>query len=282
MSDGCLVRVESLLASLNEAEKKVAYFVLKNAKKVIDMTISEVASASQVSETTVFRFCRAIDYKGFQDFRISLAQDLVDSTTKNQLDKIKDTDDTRTIAHKVFGNTIENLHSTLKLLNYKELEEAYTLIKNARRILVIGVSTSAHIARFAADKLEHFGLWAEAVTDVHYQAMRASQLTKDDVLLAFSRSGNSRDVIEALLIAKEKNAKIIGVTCNKRSYFAKSVDISLIVRSKDTRFRDDILASRIEYIAVVDVLYTLLAVRDPEKAEKNHSLIWNAALGKQY
>ena len=277
----CLLRVKSSLPALNEAEKKVAHYLLGNAEAALNMTITQVASGSGVSETTVFRFCRSIDYRGFQDFRIALARDLVEPR-RQPVDLVKRTDEASAIADKVVHNTIESLQDTLRVIDYDGLERAYRAIKAAKNLLVVGVSMSGMTAQFAANKFVHFGLNAQAVTDVQFQAMRASQLKPNDVFLGFSRSGNARDIIEAALIAKEQGAVTIGVTNKMHSYFGKIVDILLSVISKDTRFRDDLLASRTEHLVVVDILYTMLAVRNPKRAAKHKKKLWDSVLGKQF
>ena len=277
----CLLRVKSFLPALNEAEKKVAQYLLDNAEAVLNMTITQVAASSAVSETTVFRFCRSIDYRGFQDFRIALARDLVEPR-RQPIDLVKRTDEASAIASKVAHNTIESIQDSLRVLNYDEIESAYRAIKAAKSLLVIGVSTSGMTAEFAANKFADFGLNAQAETDVQFQAMRAAQLGPKDVFLGFSRSGNARDIIEATLIAKEQGAVTIGVTNKMHSYFAKTVDILLSVISKDTRFRDDLLASRTEHLVVVDILYTMLAVRNPKRAAKHKKKLWDSVLGKQF
>ena len=277
----CLVRVKSFLSSLNEAEKKVGDYLLDNAEEVIDMTIAQVAVASSVSETTVFRFCRSIGYRGFQDFRIALTRDLWEPR-REPIDTVKRTDSADTIASKVVHNTIEVLQDTLKVIDPDELENAYQAIKAAKKILVVGVSMSGGTAEFAAKKLAHFGLNAHAEIDIQFQAMSASQLKSKDVLLGFSRSGNARDVIETTMIAKEQGAITIGVTNKMHSYFAKTVDILLSTISKDTRFRNDLLASRTEHFTVVDILYTMLAARNPRRAGIYKKKLWDSVLGKQF
>ena len=98
--------------------------------------------------------------------------------------------------------------------------------------------------------------------------MRASLLGPKDVLFAFSRSGDTRDTVEAVKIAKGKGATIIGVTNNLRSYFAKLLDIQLLVESKDSKFKWDVLASRIEHFCVVDAIYMMFAARNQRKVSK--------------
>ena len=50
-----LLKIENSLRAFNEAEKKAAEFILSNPQRVVDMTISDVAQESGISETTVFR-----------------------------------------------------------------------------------------------------------------------------------------------------------------------------------------------------------------------------------
>ena len=275
-----LIKIENSLRSLKEAEKKAAEFILANAQRVVDMTISDVAHESGVSESTVFRLCRALDFPGFRAFKLDLARQGA-IAVERPYEPVAADDNAEAIAYKVISITVESLQDTLQLLDYDELERAYQAMRDARKVLVIALSVSRTTAVFAADKLGFAGLDARAEVDVHFQAMRAAILSKGDVLLAFSRSGDTRDIIEAVQAAKQAGALTIGIVNNPRSFFAKLVDICLVTNSKETRFRNDLLASRIEHLAVVDVLFTMLAARDPERI-KGYQVMHDAALIKQY
>jgi DNA-binding MurR/RpiR family transcriptional regulator len=266
---------------MNAAEKKAAEFILANGERVLDMTISDVATVSGVSETTIFKLCRTLGYGGFRDFKLAFARQSVSQISK-PYEPAKQTDDAKTVAQKVTNVTVEILQDTLKVLDFDELERACTSLKKARKVFVMALSISRSTAIFAADKLSFFGIDAYHVIDTHLQAIRASLMTPKDVLLGFSRSGDTRDLIDVTQIAKTQGAKTIGVTNNPRPYFAKMVDIKLIARSKDTRFRNDILASRIEHLSIVDVLYTMMAVRNKSRASKLFKKINEAAAPKQY
>ena len=118
--------------------------------------------------------------------------------------------------------------------------------------------------------------------------MRASLLGPRDVLFAFSRSGDTRDIIDATQAAKTAGATIIGVTNNPRSFFAKLVNIKLVMKSRESRFRNDLLATRIEHLSVVDALFTALASREPARITPATGLCmtrsWanNAEFGKEF
>jgi RpiR family carbohydrate utilization transcriptional regulator len=59
---------------LRKSERKVADYILEHRAKVVQMRIVDLAAAAAVSEPTVVRFCRALDFDGFQDFKLNLAQ----------------------------------------------------------------------------------------------------------------------------------------------------------------------------------------------------------------
>ena len=55
-----------------------------------------------------------------------------------------------------------------------------------------------------------------------------------DVVIAISTSGNSKNVLEGIKVAKKKNAKIIGLLGNGGGIIAPSTDIPIIVNSSST------------------------------------------------
>src|SRR5687768_15800351 len=75
---GCLGRIRSARAGLKPAERAVADFVLGSGDRVMHMSVSETARDVGVGEATVIRFCRALGYRGYQEFKLRLAQDLVE------------------------------------------------------------------------------------------------------------------------------------------------------------------------------------------------------------
>jgi len=277
----CLIKMDSLLRNMNEAAERVAQFILKNPHLVIGMSISEVAEQSGVSESTVFRLCRNLDFGGFRQFKTALTHDMAIAPQKKH-DPVYESDDARSIAEKVVKITSRSLEETLQTLDYDELEKAYNAILNARKVLVVAISVSRSLADIAADKLSFFGIDAQACKDGILQGMRAALLTQNDVVLSFSRSGDSRDIIETVKAAKNKGATTIGITNSPRSYFAKIVDICIVVSSWDERFHDDLLSSRFEHMIVVDILYNMLAVRNSDRAEAYHRAVYDEAISKQY
>ena len=69
-------RISAEYYNLTAAEKKAADYVLSHQRKTQDMSITELAAASGVAEATVSRFCRRLGCKGYNAFRLAIANSI--------------------------------------------------------------------------------------------------------------------------------------------------------------------------------------------------------------
>ena len=67
-------RISAEYYQLTAAEKKVADYVTDHQRDTQIMSISDLAEACGVAEATITRFCRKLDYKGYNDFKLALAK----------------------------------------------------------------------------------------------------------------------------------------------------------------------------------------------------------------
>ena len=68
-----MTEITSRYSKMTKAEKKVADFVLSSPQEALSATITDLSKLCDVGETSVFRFCRTLSLKGYQDFKLSLA-----------------------------------------------------------------------------------------------------------------------------------------------------------------------------------------------------------------
>ena len=69
MSTKLLRQIKNSLPDLRKSEKVVGEFVLKDPKSIITMKTAEASDAMGISEPTLIRFCKAIGFTGFQEFK---------------------------------------------------------------------------------------------------------------------------------------------------------------------------------------------------------------------
>ena len=69
MSNSITLRIEKQLKALSRSEAKAGSWIIANPRRAAEASIKELATAAQVSEPTVVRFCRSIGLAGFRDLR---------------------------------------------------------------------------------------------------------------------------------------------------------------------------------------------------------------------
>ncbi|MBI4828278.1 MAG: MurR/RpiR family transcriptional regulator [Nitrospinae bacterium] len=282
MAGGALARIRGILPSLLPAERKVAEYLLADPEALLSQSVGEVSAKAAVSEATVIRFCRTAGFSGFQSIKIALARETVNPVAAALHEDIAPSDTPLDAARKIFASNIDTLNETLRALDPAALSRAADTLGGARRILVIGVGTSAPVAYDAYAKFMRLGLSVTLQTDAHLQMMEAALLGKGDAVLAISHSGSTIDPVETVRVAKKAGARAVAVTSNALSPLARECGVTLITASKETRFRSEALASRIAQASFIDALYVILGLRDRRRALSCAKKIEDVITSKQF
>ena len=278
---GSFVRIQGTYSSLRTAEQRVADFILKHPDDLIYLTVTELAERTNTSESTVVRLCQKIGYKGYQEFKIMLARDLVEPIHEIYA-QIESGDSLATIKNKVFQANAQALRDTMEVLADSELEAAVAALADARRVEIYGVGGSAPLALDAYHKFLKLGIGAVALSDGDMMAMSSSLLQKGDVALGISHTGASRDVTDALSKAQAAGAKTICITHRSTSPITKVADIKLYTAAKQTAFRSDASSSRIAQLTIIDTLYVGIALSDYDRSLKMIEKTREATASKRY
>ncbi|KLU63263.1 putative HTH-type transcriptional regulator YbbH [Peptococcaceae bacterium CEB3] len=260
----CLQRIRDIYSRLNTAERKAAQYILENPGDIIHYSITEVAENSSVSETTIFRLCNKLGYRGYQELKISLAGTLIEPI-QNIHEEIKENDDMYIIMNKVFTSNQYSMKKTLDVNEAKTLAEAVKFMLKARQILFFGMGGSGAIAFDAYHKFIRTGIECSVHTDSHLQAMFAAMAKKNDVVMAISNSGSNKDLVEAIGLARKNEAKIIAITGNPRSPLTKVSDLVLVSFGQESMFRSEAMESRLSALMLIDCLYAGVALQRKEE-----------------
>jgi DNA-binding MurR/RpiR family transcriptional regulator len=275
------VRIQGTYSSLRTAEQRVADFILAHPDELIYLTVTELAEKTNTSESTVVRLCQKIGYKGYQEFKIMLARDLVEPTNAIYA-AIEPGDSLQTIKTKVFQANAQALRDTIEVLTDAELEAAVKAIATARRVEVYGVGGSNPLAIDAYHKFLKLGIAVVALSDGDMMAMSSSLLQKGDVALGISHTGASRDVTDALSNAQRNGATTICITHRSTSPITKVSDIKLFTAAKTTAFRSDASSSRIAQLTIIDTLYVGVALSGYENSVEMIRRTREATVNKRY
>jgi len=240
------------IPSMRKSEAKVANLVLQNPLAMVEKRIVDIAEDADVSEPTVVRFCRAVGCKGFQDFKLSLAQQLAASPSFGQI-AVKDSDSTKELSQKVFDSTVDSLLKVRDNLNLKNIDRAIRKLNEAKRVEFYGFGASAAVAADAQHKFFRLRINSVCYSDPHLQNMSASSLGKDDVVIAISQSGKTQALIDSIKLVQKQGGIVIGIAPSF-SPVANQSDIPLEIDAEEEFQIFTPLSSRIAQLTIIDTL----------------------------
>ncbi|WP_088846454.1 MurR/RpiR family transcriptional regulator [Streptococcus pneumoniae] len=249
----------------------MADYILVRDSEIVYETSSEIVSKVKVGEGTLNRFCKKIGYSGFQELKLKMTKDIL------ELESQKMSSDT--FIDEIKNNYLSIVESTRKLIDGRQIELAIKLIREANQILIIGVGSSGNAAREFESSLLRIGIISKTVIDTHFQLMHTALLKDNDLIIAFSLSGSTKEVEETLLNAKRKNVKIISITNYSSRNIAKLSDCVLLTSKKESYLEGGSLMAKASPPFIIDVICTRLSLINYEdticKKEEIASLLSN-------
>lgn len=134
----------------------------------------------------------------------------------------------RISAIKTIDSEIETINSLKDSVKSEDLTKALDFMQNSSgRIIITGMGKSGHIARKIAASLASTGTPSFFVHPAEASHGDLGMITEDDVVIAISNSGESRELIDILNYCKRFGIKLIAITKNKESSLGKAGDVVL-------------------------------------------------------
>lgn len=263
-----LLRLRHMRSDLPPTAERIAAFIEENGEEVIRMSITELAERVQAAEGSIISLCRRLGTSGFQELKIVLAKDLVEPVRLIQED-LEDGDTVTDVCDRIFAAHSNSLRDTRKVLAPDAVSKAVDLICRAADIEVYGIGSSAPMAEDLAYRLLQLGLRAKAMTESHVQAVSAAMAGEQTCAITVSHSGSTVETVLATRVAKERGASTIGVSRLGRSPLQRYCDVVLHTVANETKYRPEAMSSRVAQLAIIDVLVSAVALRDPRTSVEN-------------
>ena len=272
MEGDFLIKVKAAYNQFTKAEKKVADYVMQNPKEVLFMSITDLADACKVGDTSVFRFCKTMELKGYQEFKMMLSLSLREDESRDQdfNGDINLDDSFSELARKVLNTNMNALTETYSLLDEETFVRAIDALHQARNIYFFGVGASLLTALKAMNKFLRIEPKVHCVQDSHMQAMVASTMTTEDAAVIFSYSGATKDTIHVAETARNAGATIICLTRFVKSPLTSYSDITLLSGATEGPLQGGSTSAEISQLFLVDLLYTEYYRRYFDECSKNN------------
>ncbi|QGP90805.1 putative HTH-type transcriptional regulator YbbH [Neomoorella glycerini] len=249
--------LQLILEQLPPSERAVGDVILHDPAACARMTIAELASKAQTSKTTVIRLCQRLNLKSYRDLRLNLAREAL-TIPPGQSYGITETDDPQSIIRKVQDKEINAIQTTLAGMDIPTLVQVAETLFQSRQVTLLASGGALVPALDAYHKLLRLGLNCHLPQDQREQKFRVALCQPGDVAWAFSFSGASKSIVEALKIARATGATIISLTNNSSSPIARMSDLSLYGAASYLSEFTGTMEFRVSQLCIIDSLFLLM------------------------
>lgn len=244
--------------SLTKSGGIVADYLVQHAEDAQYLSISSLANACGVAEATIFRFCRSLGFDGYNEMKIALAK--ATATAMPVALKLEPGVDTQALVTHAYNTAVEALNGTRSVLDPDAIDRATTLLQRARQVYCLGQGGSQVLAGDIWARFSMTSTKFRTAGDSHMQAITASLMGPEDVLLFVSYSGSTRDMMDTLRLAKENGAKVILITHYDDAPGAALADVVLLCGAQENPLDSGSIPAKLAMLFVANVLvlrYTL-------------------------
>lgn len=260
---GALGAINARMDTLPESERKIATFVFKEAKKTLYLNVRELARQCGASQAAVVRFCKRSGFSGFAEFKLRLARDVFRDSDERFIPdlELESESSPGQVIHAVVAQTQRSLSSLETTLDPALLGLAAERIMDASTTVLFGVGASGVVAFDFLQKLARIGLPASYSMDSDLQLTTAASMHPADVAFIVSYSGENEIMGEVLRLARGRGATIVSLTMSEPNTIRSQANIALLVPPSERIYRQGAATSRINQLAVIDMLYSIMVSR---------------------
>ncbi len=252
-------KIKAIRGTLSFSEQKLAEFTLNSPNAIRDLSSIELAKVTGVSQSSVVKFAQKLGYKGYPNFKLAVIDALNNQVNDDSFHaKVTLSDSISQITNKLLLSKVAVLNDTQALNGVNQIQAAVDLLKVAKHVLICGQGGSAVVAKDFAFKLQQTGILALNDADSQTQMVCASTLSKDDLVIAISESGENKDIKRIVEVAKANNCKVLSITRFGNNLISSRADVSLYSASDEDCLRMSSLLVRTAQQFIVDTLCVAL------------------------
>jgi 6-phospho-3-hexuloisomerase len=128
--------------------------------------------------------------------------------------------------HKKISSILNEINTVLSILDRSQISRMIEEILNADKIVAIGAGRVGMAIRGFAMRLGHLGMKAWMLGD-----STVPEMSKGDLLIVASGSGETQTIFDLMEIAKKSNIKTLLITGNPQSRMGKLADTVVQIKA---------------------------------------------------
>lgn len=251
-----------------DREKLIADYLLSNNESIINLSAKEIGELTNTSAATLIRFSKKLGFESLNEMKLKLSISLRDIKEKADFEYINKKLETTDIIYGIKKSIDKVMDKTVNLIQEEDLEKAIELLSKAKNIYIYSVGVSGLVGQDFYYKLSRINKRCIAHVDTHLQITSSILMEPEDVAVAISYSGTTKEVIKCVENANKNNVPVISITkASINNKLEDLSDITLKVPYVEKSLREGAMSSRISQLAIIDMLFIGMAKENIEEIE---------------
>ena len=255
-----LENMVKLCDALTPVEIDIAYYVINNKEEVVNLSIQELSDKIFVSKSAIHRFCKKLGFKGFNEIKVKLGQDILELRDETEAIDVnypfEENDDSKAIGNKLMKLYETIIYDTYNYIDKDNLNKISRLLHDSK---VIDIYTHAHnlnVAENFQDKMITIGRVVNCPKNFYEQRMKVLASTNEHVAIILSYSGKAAFVLPIIQMLYRKKIPIIAIGKAGSNIHSQYISNYIYVSDKENlRDRISQFSSHIAFQYILDVIY---------------------------
>lgn len=233
------------ISHLNESEKRIFNYVLKNFDEAKHYSIRQLAKKCFVSSATIFRFTKKLGFEGYSDFVDSL---LNTSEAPQEIPHSVKQKDYR-------EEYLKNIMESIRVADQERMETFNQLLDNDPVIYLIGEELDQQALHYVDWLFTAQGFQSVLLSDKAAVRNALHNIRDNDILFVFAYTGDNPTIIETIELVKQASqATIVSFTRAVTNVVQNLCDIDFYIFTDEIIYDSLDMTSRISMIAIVELI----------------------------
>lgn len=199
---------------LSKTELEIVRYINEHEQVFSERSIVDIAFETFSSPATVSRAIKKCNIDGFSELRFRSIQ--------------KENQKPLNQASEVLYQSLHEVQAVVEGISPVKLIKASEMIRKAERIYVLGRGLSEYVAEEFSMKLQLLGYNSMFIRDPNIMLRKTQSVHREDLLINFSLNGETKEIIDSSVNARNNGTGIVTVCCSGDSPLIELSDVALV------------------------------------------------------
>lgn len=234
---------------LTPTESEILDWFENHFPQCLYMNLEEMSDQLYTSSATIVRFCQKLGFKGFNEFKYQLRQQL------------KEQKNSALFSDNIIEHSLALFRDNLEQLDLDALQEVANLLTSDCTIYICGSNLSSLIASYLHAVLSSLDYSCILIEWQRLLGSLIGQMSRDSVLLIASAHGDPQYYQSIMETAFERGIKTILLTCERDSPLVSLSSFAFFSNDHNQELANVDTNPRIGLFAIAQILIELVTLK---------------------